>query len=44
MKKKTYTKPQAQAVILHGPVVMIGGSNAVNDYENGEETIIGDTD
>ena len=44
MKKKRYTKPQTQAVIFHAPVVMLGGSNQVNDYQNGSDIIIGDSD
>ena len=44
MKKKRYTKPQTQAVLFHAPVVMLGGSNKVNDYGDGGEIPIGDTD
>ena len=44
MKKKRYTKPQTQAVLFHAPVVMLGVSNQVNDYSNGGEIPIGDTD
>ena len=42
--KKKYIKPQTQAVLFHAPVVMLGGSNQVNGYQNGSDIIIGDTD
>ena len=42
--KKKYIKPQTQAVLFHAPVVMLGGSNKVNDYGDGGEIPIGDTD
>lgn len=44
MKKKIYTKPQTETIYLRGPVVMLGGSNTVKDYENGDEIIIGDSE
>lgn len=44
MKKKAYTKPETRTVLYGGPVVMLGGSNTVNPYDNGGEIIIGDDD
>lgn len=44
MKKKTYTKPQVQAILLRGPLVMLEGSNTVNTYKSGGSINIGDSD
>ena len=44
MKKKTYIKPQVEAVVVIGPRLMLGGSNTVNGYQEGGEIPIGDGD
>lgn len=44
MKKKRYTKPQTETILLRGPVVMLNGSNQVNNYEDGGDFTIGDDD
>lgn len=44
MKKKTYTKPEVRTVLYSGPVVMLGGSNTVNEYQEGGIITVGDTD
>ena len=43
---KIYENPQTRIVFLRGPVLMLGGSNTVNDYQRGSENdiLIGDTD
>ena len=45
-RKKTYKRPQTRAVVLRGPVLMLGGSVAVNEYRRGNDITIsvGDTD
>jgi len=42
--KKTYNKPQIRTVLLHGPALMLGGSNRVNDYNRGADICVGDND
>lgn len=44
MKKKRYTKPQTETILLRGPVVMLGGSNTVQEFGNGGDVLIGDYD
>ena len=40
---KIYEKPQTRTVILHGPMLMLSGSNTVKDY-NRSDIRIGDED
>ena len=42
--KNTYEKPQTHAVLLHGPALMLGGSNEVNNYNRGDDINVGDND
>ena len=42
--RKTYEKPKMRTVLLRGPVLMLGGSNQVNDYNRGSDIYVGDTD
>lgn len=42
--KKKYITPQMQTVLFRAPVVMLEGSNTVNNYENGGNINIGDSD
>lgn len=42
--KKKYITPQMQTVLFRAPVVMLEGSNTVNNYENGGDIYIGDGD
>ena len=42
--KKTYIKPKIETVIVIGPRVLLGGSNQVNNYNNGDDVFIGDED
>ena len=42
--KKKYIIPQMQTVLFRAPVVMFGGSNTVNEYGNGGNINIGDSD
>ncbi len=42
--KKKYEKPQIHAVLLHGPTLMLGVSNTVNDYKQGDDIYVGDSD
>lgn len=42
--KKKYIPPQSRTILLPSPVVMLTGSNNVNDYNNGGDIPIGDTD
>ena len=42
--KKTYIKPKIETVVVIGPRVLLGGSNTVNSYENGDDINIGDSD
>lgn len=42
--KKTYKKPQMLTVILRGTALMLGGSDKVNDYSQGADIYVGDTD
>ena len=46
MKKKTYTQPKVEAVVLMGSSLMnLRGSNTVNNFRNADAAIyIGDTD
>jgi len=44
MKKKIYSTPQTKTVHLRGPVVMLNGSNTVNEFDDGGGYIIGDED
>lgn len=44
MKKRNYIKPQSNVIVLHGPTLMISGSNTVNNYNQGSDIIIGDED
>lgn len=44
MKKKTYKRPQIEAVVVIGPRLMLGGSDIVKDFQNGGEIPIGDED
>jgi len=40
--KKKYNNPQTRIVVLRGPVLMLRGSNTVNDYNHGNDIGIGD--
>ena len=42
--KKTYIKPKIETVVVIGPRVLLGGSNQVNNYEDGGDFTIGDND
>ncbi len=42
--KKKYQKPTSHTIHFRGPVVMLGGSNTVNEYGNGGNIQIGDAD
>lgn len=42
--KKSYITPQTNTVPLKGPVLMVEGSNAVNNYGKEESFTIGDSD
>lgn len=45
MKKKRYSKPQTETILLRGPVVMLESSSVgVNNYEDGGDFTIGDDD
>lgn len=45
MKRKSrYIKPQSRIIFLHGSMLMTYGSNKVNDYTQGSDITIGDTD
>ena len=40
--KKKYITPQMQTVLFRAPVVLVSGSNNVNNFENGYDVMIGD--
>lgn len=42
--KKTYEKPKMRTVLLRGPVLMLSGSNQVNEYNRGSDFYVGDED
>lgn len=42
--KKTYESPRTRTILLHGPALMLGGSNTVNDYNRSSDIIVGDED
>ena len=42
--RKKYESPKARVILLHGPALMLGGSNSVNDYNKGSDINIGDED
>jgi hypothetical protein len=43
--KKKYVKPQTETIILRSPVVMLESSSVgVNNYSNGGDINIGDSD
>ena len=42
--KKKYNNPQTRTVVLRGPVLMLGGSDTVNEYRRGNDISVGDTD
>ena len=42
--KKTYEKPKMRTVLLRGPVLMLSGSNTVNEYNRGSDFYVGDED
>lgn len=42
--KKNYETPQARIILLHTPALLLGGSNSVNDYNQGSDITVGDTD
>mgnify|MGYP006989051790 CR=1 FL=1 len=42
--RKKYESPKARVILLHGPALMLGGSNSVNDYNRGSDFTVGDTD
>ena len=44
MKKKTYTQPKVEAVVLIGPTLMTEGSHNVTNYAKGRAITIGDED
>jgi hypothetical protein len=44
MEKRLYIKPQSRIVLLHGSMLMMGGSNTVNGYGEGNINTIGDAD
>jgi len=39
---KIYEKPHTYTVVLRGPMLMLSGSNTVNDYNHGSDIRIGD--
>ena len=39
---KIYEPPQTRIVFLRGPMLMLSGSNTVNDYNHGSDIRIGD--
>ena len=41
-RKKTYRRPQTRTVVLRGPVLMLGGSDTVNEYCHGNDISVGD--
>ena len=40
--KKSYITPKTSTIRLKGPVVMLGGSNEVNNFNNGDDIFVGD--
>lgn len=42
--KKKYIKPQAETILFRAPVVMLGGSNTVQDFVKEDDTYLGDPD
>ena len=42
--KKTYIKPKIETVVVIGPRVLLGGSNQVNQFDDGGDINIGDND
>ena len=42
--RKKYGSPKARVILLHGPALMLGGSNSVNDYNKCSDINVGDTD
>ena len=42
--KKTYIKPKIETVVVIGPRVLLGGSNQVNQFDDGGDINIGDSD
>ena len=42
--KKKYITPEIEAVILIGPMLMTSGSQKVQEYTQGADILIGDTD
>lgn len=42
--KKTYIKPKIETFVVIGPRVLLGGSNTVNNYVDGDDINIGDPD
>lgn len=41
-RKKTYRRPQTRSIALQGPVLMLGGSDTVNEYCRGKDISVGD--
>ena len=42
--KKTYDRPQARTFLLQSSTLMLGTSNTVNNYKQGNDITVGDTD
>jgi len=42
--KKTYIKPKIETFVVIGPRVLLSGSNTVNEFDNGDDILIGDND
>lgn len=40
--KKSYITPKTSTIRLKGPVVMLGGSNEVNNFNDGGSINVGD--
>ena len=42
--KKTYDRPHTRTLLLHSSALMLSTSNTVNEYKQGSDIIVGDTD
>lgn len=43
-RKRIYIKPLSHIVLLHGSIVMLGGSDTVENMDQGDTYVIGDED
>lgn len=43
-RKRIYIKPLSHIVLLHGSIVMLGGSDTVENMDQGDTYVIGDKD